>query len=452
MVNYRSLAGGYYSGDPSDRSVPVSVRMNNPGAINGDVAWMKAYPGFVTAIETTPGNKTAVFEAPEFGVGAWWTLMSKYAAGGYDTVGKIINRYGGSQDYSGYTADVSRRTGLAVDRKIDLYKDDPTLVRFARAMWRYEAGRESPLSDAQIAYGFTFARTYQQTGKAPVEGRPSTIAPPAAPGGGFWATLFTALAGLFGSKPKPLALSRTLKRGDMGSEVEALQGRLHQLGFSDLNIDGDYGELTEDAVRSFQVARNIQPSGIVDAITLRELNSAATATAQPPLLPPPSTKHGVAPPWYPLAEADIGFHEVGVNRGIERLIAESGNIGQLGDPYCAIGANAKLKKSGNVTSGSAMARSFENSANFIKLSGPALGAITTMWRESKGSGKGHVFFYDGESDKGVRGIGYNEEDGVRRSFHDRGRIVGYYWPKSYPMPVVGPIHVNSDLPTGGSEV
>jgi hypothetical protein len=164
---FHSLIGGFYSSTPMDKSSgPVAIRMNNPGAING-AAWERSYPGYVSEIETTPGNRSTIFETPEHGVAAWYELMRKYRSAGATTVGGIINRYGGGQDYSGYIADVAARTGLSANQEIALDGDDPTLLKFAKAMFRHEAGRETPLSDAQILYGFKFAREYARTGQAP---------------------------------------------------------------------------------------------------------------------------------------------------------------------------------------------------------------------------------------------------------------------------------------------
>lgn len=160
---YRSLVGGFYSPDPDNKSLPLSIRANNPGALN-TVAWVRATPGFVAEREATAGNATAVFETPEQGVAAWYTLMTKYRAAGATTVGEIIHRYGGGQDYSEYVRVVSQWSGLAFGKEIPLTGDDGTLLEFAKAMFRYEAGRPTPLSDAQIRYGFALARGEIVTG------------------------------------------------------------------------------------------------------------------------------------------------------------------------------------------------------------------------------------------------------------------------------------------------
>ena len=60
----------------------------------------------------------------------WWELLRRYAARGIDTVGGIINQYGGGQDYSGYTRFITARTGLAARKTVSLDDDDPAALRF----------------------------------------------------------------------------------------------------------------------------------------------------------------------------------------------------------------------------------------------------------------------------------------------------------------------------------
>lgn len=160
--NFRSLAGGFFSSTPFDTSIPTSIRTNNPGALNAS-AWVKSYPGYVgdkvTSMSGASANNTAIFETPEQGVAVWWELMKRYRAAGAITISQIINKYGGTgQDYSAYVKFVVGRMGLPSTYEIKLSGDDSTLTKFAKAMWRYEAGKETPLTDAQIAYGFALAR------------------------------------------------------------------------------------------------------------------------------------------------------------------------------------------------------------------------------------------------------------------------------------------------------
>src|SRR5262249_7662733 len=161
MPNYRSLVGGYYSSTPYDRAMKVSIRTNNPGAVNGS-AWEKSMPGYVTTDETTPANHTTIFETPEQGVAVWWTLLRRYREAGVVKIGDIIRRYGGGQDFSNYIAAVVKWTGLPESTEIKLEDDDDTLLEFAKAMFRYEAGQRTPLSDTQILYGFDLPRGAQK--------------------------------------------------------------------------------------------------------------------------------------------------------------------------------------------------------------------------------------------------------------------------------------------------
>jgi uncharacterized protein (TIGR02594 family) len=151
--------------------------------------------------------------------------------------------------------------------------------------------------------------------------------------------------------------------------------------------------------------------------------------------------NNTVPPWLVDAASYIGFHEIGNNRGIEHFISLA-HAGALGDPWCAIFANACLEEVGIRGTRSAAARSFEHDANFVRLAGPALGAIVTRWRSSPWSGLGHVFFYLGENDNGIVALAGNERDQVCRYYEQRAPITGYWWPKSVALPAVGPLVVD----------
>src|SRR5262245_58713876 len=171
-------------------------------------------------------------------------------------------------------------------------------------------------------------------------------------------------------------------------------------------------------------------------------------------LPSTASRPAVAkpPPWLAKAESYLGFHERPDNRGIEEFIALA-KCGAPGDPWCAIFVNACLEAAGVRGTRNAMARSFERDGNFVKLAGPALGAIATMWRGSPSSGSGHVFFYLGENDKGVLALGGNQSDQVCRQYEPRARITGHWWPKGAALPKTGRIIVaDATARAGGSEI
>lgn len=174
------------------------------------------------------------------------------------------------------------------------------------------------------------------------------------------------------------------------------------------------------------------------------------APTKPPDVPVPAPQAAAATPWMPWAAKEVGFHETGQNRNIGRYTGPA-KCGGEGDPWCAIFANAGFESVGIPGTRSAMARSFENHPNFVKLAGPAFGAVTTLWRGSPGSGLGHVFFYVGENDRGILALGGNQSDQVCRQYEPRNRVVGYWWPKSVPLPKTGKIIVNGAVDGDANE-
>jgi peptidoglycan hydrolase-like protein with peptidoglycan-binding domain len=75
--------------------------------------------------------------------------------------------------------------------------------------------------------------------------------------------------------PPPPAGPAPLRLGSKGPEVSALQEQLNKLG-EQLPVNGTFGPRTQEAVRRFQLARNIQPAnGIVNAQTAAALKGPA---------------------------------------------------------------------------------------------------------------------------------------------------------------------------------
>lgn len=75
------------------------------------------------------------------------------------------------------------------------------------------------------------------------------------------------------ARSTPTAPTTTLKPGDSGSQVKALQRELASLGYSVGAIDGQYGPATIKAVTAFQrhSASHLTPDGIVGPSTLLAL-------------------------------------------------------------------------------------------------------------------------------------------------------------------------------------
>jgi peptidoglycan hydrolase-like protein with peptidoglycan-binding domain len=72
--------------------------------------------------------------------------------------------------------------------------------------------------------------------------------------------------------------SRTLRSGDRGPRVKALQALLTQAGFKTAD-DGEFGATTATVVRRFQRAARLKPTGIADSRTITTLKGATDGSA-----------------------------------------------------------------------------------------------------------------------------------------------------------------------------
>jgi hypothetical protein len=80
--------------------------------------------------------------------------------------------------------------------------------------------------------------------------------------------------------PPPAPTLTTLRPGDRGLQVVALQQRLQGLGFWLGAADGTYGPLTSHAVVAFQKANGLARDGIVGSATARALDGATRPRAR----------------------------------------------------------------------------------------------------------------------------------------------------------------------------
>jgi hypothetical protein len=161
--DFRALvAGGFFSANPFDHSVPRSIRTNNPGALN-ITPWQRTRPGFAGETEqdgSANHNVTTIYEAPEYGVGSWFFLLSDrydFKKLGEFSLVQLAQRYAGQdsgnavRDYiDGWTA--LSHGALTASTVISL-DSDLQLLTLAKAMFAFEAGRTSPLLDDQILFG-----------------------------------------------------------------------------------------------------------------------------------------------------------------------------------------------------------------------------------------------------------------------------------------------------------
>jgi D-alanyl-D-alanine carboxypeptidase len=189
--NFRSLIeiGNFFSGHPdsdyssSNTLTRRALRTNNPGAINISKWQRDSMSGYVGSTLPGPeGNKTAVYETPEFGIAAWGFLLRKiYFNGKKDkvTVGAIVDKYRGTNSRAPYIDGYKKYSDgkLTEDYEVDLY-DNAELARLAIAAYSHELGFWYPLTDEQLLAGFTITDSYiDSSGKDEVNVAPEELDP-----------------------------------------------------------------------------------------------------------------------------------------------------------------------------------------------------------------------------------------------------------------------------------
>jgi uncharacterized protein (TIGR02594 family) len=200
------------------------------------------------------------------------------------------------------------------------------------------------------------------------------------------------------------------------------------------------------------LARSVTPPPAPKIIAPAPAPAGVPVIAKP--VPKPAGSFAGAPAWFQWALHEVGFHETGNNQGIGKYIALS-HCGANGDPWCAIFANAALEASGIAGTRSPSSQSFRTHPGFVQLSGPALGALAVYWRGAPDSGLGHVGFYRGEDPNHVWTLGGNENDMVQiealaKSSATFG-LIGYWWPKSVPLPTGAPVLMPAGSPSAPAE-
>lgn len=213
--------------------------------------------------------------------------------------------------------------------------------------------------------------------------------------------------------------------------------------------DGIFGAATKAAVEQFQRNHNLTDDGQVGHLTAMVMD--AVAGAPPRAIVQVTSALIDEPVWNRLARTQIGIHEVGDNSGpdVARYIAGA-HAGALGEPWCAIFANWALESCGIRGTRSASSQSFRDDPNFVKLDGPAFGAIVVYWRAPRAQGVGHVGFYQKENLTHIFTLGGNESDMVKEEWLPKAAssfgLEGFYWPKALALPKIGPITVSAATP------
>lgn len=125
----------------------ISIRSNNPGAMwPGPIATKY---GSTDSIDGLPGgNKIAVFKSPIQGAAAQFALLNENYAG--MPINAAIEKWSGSNFAMDYAQSVAVSSGLQSDSILtSAFLASPAGIELAKAMAKWEAGKEFPLTDRQ---------------------------------------------------------------------------------------------------------------------------------------------------------------------------------------------------------------------------------------------------------------------------------------------------------------
>ena len=231
-------------------------------------------------------------------------------------------------------------------------------------------------------------------------------------------------------------MSQTLRNGDQGPEVKKLQELLNKrlTPSCNLEVDGDFGDLTEAAVRLYQAAVGLGIDGVVGTNTWAALEQgvvnkpAADASA--------ATNYHDAP-WMAIAMAEIGTVEIPGAQDNPRIVEyhATTTLAATDDetPWCASFVNWCIKQAGLQGTNSAAAASW---VEWGESTNAKPGAVTVIYNSaaahsSLSSSGNHVGFLVQETPSHYRLLGGNQSNQVKISTFPKASwaLKAYRWPK-----------------------
>ena len=233
--------------------------------------------------------------------------------------------------------------------------------------------------------------------------------------------------------------THTIKMGDTGPAVTALQLALRTLGYK-LTGTGWFGPATDVAVSSFQKLANLKPDGEVGPATAQAIDQAVIQKKGGAVMRPEVEAAIERPLWLEAGMKFIGLKEAPGSKDNKIIIDWAKDEGGAIEatythdsiPWCALFANMTLTKAGLKGTETLWALDFAGKWPSIKLAGAAVGAFAPMLRD----GGGHIGIVVGKDQHGnVMLLGGNQSDAVNIKPFSRSRLnKGFWWPKSVPLP------------------
>lgn len=207
-----------------------------------------------------------------------------------------------------------------------------------------------------------------------------------------------------------------------------LQTRLVAYG-AKIDIDGEWGRNSINALKSFQALRGLPVTGVADLSTVEALRAIPTSWSEPPPVTPTETM----PPWMAEMRRKSGLHEVRDNSVLSDWLRSFGRyLGNPKDlPWCGDAVEtciAKTLPAEPLPSNPFFAQAW---AKFGRdVGSPIVGSIGVIrWTSSSG----HVGIVAGISGDRVNLLGGNQSNAINVSNFPRSKFIAFRWPSSYPV-------------------
>lgn len=208
-----------------------------------------------------------------------------------------------------------------------------------------------------------------------------------------------------------------------------IQRRLKQLGFDPGKLDGIPGPRTDAAIVAFKKSKGLRARPFIGPVTMSLLFGPTK---------PMYSADRTDPPWMKIARSLNGLREIKGKRHHPKIIQMWQAIGAPfrddETPWCASFVGYCLEEVGFRSTRSAAARSYTKWRDGVKLRDAVGGAIVVYWRGKRNGWSGHVGFVDSVDRSGrINTLGGNQGNAVNVKPFGRDRLLGFYWPRGYPL-------------------
>lgn len=205
-----------------------------------------------------------------------------------------------------------------------------------------------------------------------------------------------------------------------------LQERLVIHG-ADIEVDGDWGRASINALASFQRRKRLKATGTATGETVSALRRKPDRPAVK--VPEPKAK---MPPWMAELHRRMGLHEVRDNAAVIAFMKIGRYLGNPRDlPWCGDAVESAIAKTLPAEPLPSNPFWAQGWAKFgVDASGPLVGSVGVIRWNAR---SGHVGFVAGVSGDKVNLLGGNQSNAINIRSFPRSKFIAFRWPKTFDL-------------------